>query len=234
MGHPADQLTRFSALRGLGVGTATLGAGPLLAACSADLKWSRSTTKIGYISPRTGAYSLRRVRRVHPAAGQGLRQRLVKLRPTDAIRSPLDTYRPLIECTGSGSPSGLATDALADDGWRVSGFPLEGSPRWLPPVNPASRPQDSPSSAHGDTAVVLLAWVDFAVGMPPAPDRAVPTLLWGPATAEADAKAQSTRFGSVTLSHRLAAARRTVSVHAHTEVRPSPIRAGTQNCDLQP
>ncbi|MBZ3905270.1 ABC transporter substrate-binding protein [Streptomyces griseiscabiei] len=61
MEHPANQPTRRAVLRGLGLGAAAMGAVPLLSACGSGLKGSGSssgsTIKIGYVSPRTGAYA---------------------------------------------------------------------------------------------------------------------------------------------------------------------------------
>jgi branched-chain amino acid transport system substrate-binding protein len=61
MENPANHPTRRSVLRGLGLGAAALGAAPALSACGAGLKGSGSSSgnviKIGYVSPRTGAYA---------------------------------------------------------------------------------------------------------------------------------------------------------------------------------
>ncbi|MER6416448.1 ABC transporter substrate-binding protein [Streptomyces humidus] len=57
----ANQPSRRAVLRGIGLGAAAAGAVPLLSACGTGLKGSASssgnTVKIGYISPRTGAYA---------------------------------------------------------------------------------------------------------------------------------------------------------------------------------
>ncbi|MER5699027.1 ABC transporter substrate-binding protein [Streptomyces mirabilis] len=61
MEHPAHQPTRRTVLRNLGLGATALGSVPLLSACGAALKGSgnssEKTIKIGYVSPRTGAYA---------------------------------------------------------------------------------------------------------------------------------------------------------------------------------
>ncbi|HZX37494.1 MAG TPA: ABC transporter substrate-binding protein, partial [Streptomyces sp.] len=61
MEYPANQPTRRTVLRSLGLGAAAVGAAPLLSACGAGLKGSGgssgSTIKIGYVSPRTGAFA---------------------------------------------------------------------------------------------------------------------------------------------------------------------------------
>ncbi|WP_371574195.1 ABC transporter substrate-binding protein [Streptomyces sp. NBC_01314] len=59
--QPKNQPNRRTVLRALGLGAATAGAAPLIAACSGGLKGSGSSSgdviKIGYVSPRTGAYA---------------------------------------------------------------------------------------------------------------------------------------------------------------------------------
>ncbi|MDN3026178.1 ABC transporter substrate-binding protein [Streptomyces sp. S.PB5] len=59
MEHPAIKPSRRTVLRGLGV--SAVAAAPILSACSSGLKGSGSsagdTIKIGYVSPRTGAYA---------------------------------------------------------------------------------------------------------------------------------------------------------------------------------